>query len=196
MKQSTSFSLTILIVLAFLTSCSSNLDRGDAKKQISECFKTNCNNMGKCTFKVRKTWISDYGSNGGFCSVTFTNPPQGEERNMLNYFFEKKLLQLDREVTYKDCAYWTINTVKMTDLGSKYLVREDNGNFTLLSATFDIDEITGVLQEKDAVEAAVEYKIKRETRTPFGEFWDKNCYDVDRNYKAYFVKYDDGWRMK
>jgi len=190
------FLLATSIFFICLTGCSSQLERGDAKDQISKCFKTDCSKMAKCTFKVRKTWISDYGSSGGFCSVTFTNPPQGEERKMLNYFFEKGLLQLDKEVTYKDCAYWTINTVKVTDAGSKYLVSEDNGNYTILSATFDISEITGVLQQKDAVEATVEYKIKRDTRTPFGEFWEKNCYDTDRKYEAHFVKYDDGWRME
>lgn len=195
MKYFITFNTAIVLIIIFLMSCSNNLERRVAKNQISDCFKSNCNSMARCTFQVPKTWISDYGSNGRFCSVIITNPPRGHERKMLNYFFEKGLLKLEKEVVYKNCAYWTINTVKIADSYSNFLINETSGSFEILSATFDVDEITGIIQEQDATKSIVEYKIKRNSITPFGEFWDNNCHDVDRNYQARFVKYDDGWRI-
>lgn len=196
--KSVTFYLAIAFSIIVCSSCSNDLKRESAQEQISACLKANCNELGQCTFRIRKTWNTDYKFGGSFgCWREGTNPPFGEELKMLNYFFSKNLLKLQNQTSYNECGdSWVTHTITMTDEGTKYVVSEDNANFKVLSATFDIDEITGIIQEKDAVKATVEYKIKQVNQTPFGKFWDKNCFDISESHKANFVKYDDGWRLE
>lgn len=180
-----------------LLSCNDNLSRNEAQNQISDCFQTDCNNQkSKCTLTIRKHWTSDYKSSGNFCSVIITNPPYGKDAEILNLFVQNDLIQIDKEVVYKNCAQWTLNKVKLTRENRKYLVDENDDYYTVISTEYDVSEITGILQKKDAALAMVEYKVKHQNVTPFGEISQQNCLDINQIYRANFVKYDDGWRIQ
>ncbi len=180
----------ILILLVGLSlSCSDKLTRSEAKKQIATK-----NREMLCKFDVQKSWRSHYRSSG-FCSVIITNPPSDREIEKINYFIRKGLLELNRETIYKDCAEWKLNTLSVTPKGAPFLVAEKDNKLYLRSAKFSIDQVTGIQQKENALTATVEYKVKKIESTPFADFWDINCYDENDILKAYFTKYDDGWRI-
>ncbi len=187
--------IIFLIVASLLCfSCSDELSRSEAKEQIIQSISNN-KIKDSCNFKVRKQWKSNY-SSSGFCTVTFTNPPQGEERNMINHFIDKGLLKINQETIYRDCAQWKLNNLEILEKAKEFLVDEDDNHYLLNSASFDIGEIVGIKQNEQATNAIAEYNIKRVKTTPFADFWETNCFDTKKVYKATFEKYDDGWRIK
>jgi len=187
---------TVMLMLC-LTSCNDDLSREVAQKQISDCFKSDCSNQkSKCTFNLRKHWISDYESSGNFCSVIMTTTPYGEEAELINLFIQNNLIELEREIIYKDCAQWTVNRVKISAENKIYVADETDDYFTLISTEYDVDKVTGIIREKDASQALVEYKIKNLNVSPFGKFLERDCLNIEQDYHANFMKYDDGWRLK
>ncbi len=181
--------IVLLFLLIFILGCSNKLTRSEAKKQIS--IK---NAEIICKFDIQKSWLSDYRSSG-FCSVIITNPPSDREIKKINYFIRKGLLELNQETIYKDCAEWKLNTLSVTPKGAPFLIAEKGETLYLRSAKFSIDQVTGIQQKENALTATVEYKVKKIESTPFADFWDINCYDENDILKAYFTKYDDGWRI-
>jgi hypothetical protein len=63
---------------------------------------------------------------------------------MINHFIGKRLIKVNQETTYRDCAQWKINTLEVINEGKDYLVDEDDNHFLFLSATFEVGEIVGI----------------------------------------------------
>lgn len=185
----------VVVILILTTGCNNNLSRGVAESKIIEAVDSNQLSL-ECTFNLRSEWIDNYRSNGRFCKVIVTNPPDNVERKMFNYFLQNGILKLNKKTTYSGCAQWDINKIEVSENYKQYIVSTKNKKYILLSAIFELDEVVGIQQIKDANTASVEYKIKRKSQTPFGEYWSTNCFKEDKIYYANFVKYDDGWRFK
>lgn len=181
--------ILILLLALFFVSCSNNLTRSEAKKQI---FAKNKEMI--CKFTVQKSWRSDYRSDG-FCTAIITNPPSRSEIEKINYFINKGLLHLNQETIYRDCAQWIYNSLSATPKGQPFIVIEKNNKIYIRSAKFSVDQVTGIQENEKLLTAKVEYKLKKIENTPFADYWDVNCYDTEDILEAYFTKYDDGWRI-
>jgi hypothetical protein len=184
----------ILFSFSFTTfSCSNDLSRDEAMNQLNQKVDKNEINT-KCVFNIIKSWRSDYRSSG-FCTVSIMNPPNARDIKMLNSFIENGLITLKQEPVYRDCSQWTLNSIELTEQGAQYLVNESESKYSILSAEFQIDEITGIIQDDEMGHAIVEYELKSANKTPFADYRDSNCFETDKTYKATFSKYDDGWRI-
>jgi len=193
----TKFLILYSIIFSSLSfiSCTNELDRPTAHQFLKKCIASECNTIKHCEIKIEKTWTSDYYKNGrGMCTVILTNPPRGESLKRINFYLEKGLIELERENKNKDCGNWTENRIKVTEKGKKHLINENSGSYTFLTASFILDEITGIYHETN-VKASVEYKVKFKEITPFGEFFNKYCVDIEKTYSSLFYYYDDGWRL-
>lgn len=165
---------------------------------MQECLNKKCGKVtfiDTCTYAIRKSFITDYGSTSYFCPVVMHTKLSQEEAGFLNFCTGKGLAEIQEEWVNQGCSSWKVNRVKLTDEGQKYLQNESDGQYVIWTATFDIGEVTGILEEKEGNLSTVEYMIKKTKRSPFGEFWEMNCQQTDKPYTATFTKYDDGWRL-
>lgn len=179
------FALSIIAI-----SCSDDLDRNNAKKQIiSKATDLDC------TFSIKKSWISDYRSNGVFCTVTVTNPPSRSKLKEINHLVNKGFFKLNKKTISRDCAQWTKSTITVTEKGKPFLIKEENNKIHLLASKFEITDITGIKRENKSSTSTVEYQLKKVEKTPFFDLGNINCYEEGKDYSKTFTKYDDGWRI-
>ena len=190
--------IAALVPIAALTSCSDSLSRREAKKELKKCLKEDERKLGisdTCTYSIRRSFVSDYGRTSYFCAVIMDQKISEEDRWFIDHGTQNGLLTIRQEQVNKGCAYWTINHVELTEKGKQYLVRDNGGPYVIWTAVFTIGEVTGIREEKERNRSLVEYHIEKTEMSPFGEFWQKNCFDNEKTYKANFNKYDDGWRL-
>jgi len=189
------FLIITIISITLFAGCKDKLDRYTAHTMIENCIKTDCKNSFICKVSVRQNWISNYYNDGKFCTVVVTNSPRQDEAEQINYFINKGLIRIETEQIDKDCGHWTKNIVIITEKGKKYLIKDENNKYVFVTAKFTIEEVTGVFQP-DEVTANVEYNVKKNETTPFGEFFNTFCVDTKKTYNKSFFFYDDGWRLK
>lgn len=108
-------------------------------------------------------------------------------------------------------AYFPI-TGSLTEKGEKYLIRrtKDEGGAIVEVATLFVDRVTGIKKAGSKTRALVEYTVKANDLTPFAHAFSRFSWKQQRvifqypsnsieevaHKKAYFEKYDDGWRIK
>ncbi|MFZ4726764.1 MAG: hypothetical protein ACOYMD_15125, partial [Paludibacter sp.] len=87
---------------------------------------------------------------------------------------------------------------ELTEEGKKYFVKYFGGNeyIIMITAKIGFGEVTGIRDTGDNNTAIVEYTEKIIEVTPVGQMYNNGPQlGQTTPAKAYFVKYDDGWRL-
>jgi hypothetical protein len=189
----------ISIIIFVVTSCSKPLTREDALTKL----KNSTNYPVIKTYECIKSYIKDMDTQGRGVSIVIGEDENKEKEKILRQFENNGLLQLIETPQFSESnnfllgttiRTWTLVEVRLTDSGRKYLTNEDSKVYTLKLWETDVNEITGIREMEDKKTAVVDYTLTNKSITPFGEiFSDKN---QTVNQTAYFVIYDDGWRIQ
>jgi hypothetical protein len=189
----------LAMVLFTGTACSVKLTREDALKKIKE----NSEFPVVKTYEIIKSYVKDMDTQGRGVSIVIGEDENVEKEKTLRLFQHIGLLQLTETPQRSESTSfllgttirtWTLVEVRLTDSGKKYLVGEDSNNYSVKLWETDIDEITGIMEAKEEKTAAADYTLVNKNITPFGEFFSDKSNTDGRT--AYFILYDDGWRIQ
>lgn len=172
--------IILFIVPTFLFSCINHLSVEKAKEEIIQ--KESFPKPIYYTFKT--VYTKDYKITGGGAYVEIGKTVTYEDvKDMLNFFQNKGLVRIEEapHSETEDIGWpfsprtrtWITVKVLPTEIGRKYLNKENNGSIEVKLWEADItaiDEIKEILGS-DYSTARVDYTVVNKNITPFGEFF-------------------------
>lgn len=180
-----------LIICSFLSllffGCQSDkLNRNQVENELKKYLKSHIKEGNLITIHgvVRKSEIDD-------------NRQFLEEFSTIKPYLDAGLVKQEKS-EYRPETRKTWITYILTEKGKEYLISDEDrnaGNYPIFKVKcFDIEfgEINGI-QEINPNQCIVEFSIKKVNVTPF-ELLQIN-HDSIANLKAFYSKYDDGWRL-
>lgn len=192
--------LYLLIIVLFAgTSCAKHLTREEALLKL----RHNSDYPVVKTYEILKSYIKDMDTQGRGVSIILGEDENVEKEKILRQYENSGLLELTEKPQSRESTSfllgttirtWTLVEIRLTDSGKKYLVAENSDTYSAKLWETDINEITGIRETEDENTAVVDFNLANKNITPFGEIFSDKTQVVDRN--AYFVRYDDGWRMQ
>jgi hypothetical protein len=184
--------IIVLTSIILISGCSKDLSRDKAKDLSRD--------------KAKKMIISHFKS-----TTLITTELDVGSKIMANQMSPKWLESLKREglIDYTYHQPYVLNhvvSVSLTDKGKKYVVGDTGTRgwpnagqkyVNVKLAEREFVEITGIRAPGDKKEAVVEYNWKYANLSPFSKGWKGADYDEKKTHmgEAYFVLYDDGWRI-
>lgn len=187
-----------LSVIVFMSSCfKQHLSRDNAKEAIikKEEFPK------PIYYEFNKMYLKDFRSQG---SGATANIGKGfdEVKDMIN-FFQSKGLVTTRDETKSETTTaflfgtttrtWIYTHIDLTEEGKKHLKSFTQLGYNVKLWDKGFDQITGVKEMEEQKVAEVNYQIKNDNITPFGEFFSDRSNVENRS--VTFSLFDDGWRI-
>jgi len=194
--------LNATLILFIACGCSNNLSREKAEKAIREKMKFPRDLISEVQLvstttdefyhgiadqhnTPRKSGVLLKLEQDGFLTYTIQRTQTSTRDNCADGFYSPQSLGNKR--------YCTTDTYEhrgtLTDKGKQYAA---NGGFKV--ATYDLVEITGIVERKELNSADVSYTEIIKDITPFGISLD--VHEINLGVKTVtFTKYDDGWRI-
>lgn len=184
-----------------IVSCSKHLSRAEAKEDIvkKELFPK------PVYYSFEKIYTKDEQSTGAgpVYAIIGETKTYNEVKNMLSYFEMKGLIRIQEETHSQttnlgwpfgeSTRTWISEKIILTDVGNKYLNKEDNSKYEVKIWDKDILEITGIEESKQHNSAEVIYTTSNKNITPFGEYF--NDKSNISEHRQQFYLYNDGWRI-
>lgn len=176
----------LIIITLFISSCSNNLSRSDAKSQIISELKYPQDDLMRLLIEDRTIHTNS----------TINQWQKFKNRQLLTY----------QRFGQKSNGYFGKVTIggngvraELTPKGNRYVVSEPKTSgyekFVMVKkAKLEFVEITRIQIFEEMNIAEVNYKIKRTNISPFGKAMGIKEETIDK--KATFNKFDDGWRIK
>ncbi|UOY05037.1 hypothetical protein L0P88_13855 [Muricauda sp. SCSIO 64092] len=176
-----------LVIIVSCYSCSNNLSRSNAKKQIIEKLDYPQDELLELTLEDRTIYRR----------ITINRWKKYVELDLLTYtsFGQNKLKGRFPKVSIGGSGV----RATLTEKGKQYLVSDaETSGFVkhaqVRQAELEFVEITGIQVFEKMNVATVSYNIRRTNITPFGNA--NNLKERVINQTANFIKYDDGWRIE
>ncbi|MBF0587458.1 hypothetical protein INT02_11195 [Prosthecochloris sp. N2] len=184
---------TIIAVFSviLLTACSNDLSRIKAKSLI---VKHNNFPISEY-YELEKNHFKMLEKTGAVIAA----PMKKEVEEILQYLENNKLIEIQRK--RKESSTWMGRYVghKMMVFipkkNKKYILKENKHSYNLKTCDINFHKITGIKTYNDYNYAEVEYELKRENWTPFGEFFKTKKPSIIKK-NVTMVLYDDGWRIR
>ncbi len=191
--------ILLIIIFPLVTSCQKKLERGEAKKMITERFHYPI----KYNYEITKSYIKDMNTQGNGVTVLLDEEKSNQKVKNIEQFVSMGLLKLRQTPKRQESSNfllgttirtWTAVDVSLTETGKKYLVQEQTDVFVVKLWEIHVNEITGIQEMSEQKSAKVDYTLLNKNITPFGSiFSDRN--NITQK-SAYFSLYDDGWRLQ
>jgi hypothetical protein len=199
MKNLTSFSFSLIIMSCIsFTSCSDNLTREKAEKLI----------LTKYNLPKQVTEELGYGNLNYSAYPNLSLEDYLVKHNLITFEF----IGNSRDMFFEYRQY----KLELTAEGKKYLLSTTSNRagepIYLVKVTEKVfGEITGIREIENQKIAEVDFTLKYENTTPFGEAYSLKAEALERSRTAYLpyykngevfketitmVKYDDGWRIE
>lgn len=162
-------------------------------------FLISCNSNKLDREKAKKIIISFY----DYPNVEFVEfPTQSLNTNNLSIGGKKtikkdlqKIRNLNLVKLYRNNS-WVVDYFDfiLTQKGKSYLLKEGSKSYYVVSNLREFNEVSGIRLNEGKTKATVDFKVKRNNVTPFGEF--REYYeDETLEYQVKMELYDDGWRI-
>ena len=176
----------------FLVSCSNkNLSRGQAAELISRSLKL----PEVKTVELRKSFVKKFWSDPSSMPAVFAGNANeySEAKTKLDELEAKGLISVGETKEHRNGGgNFLYATVKLTDAGRKYLVKETDFAYQVKTGEIVFGEVTGVQIHEQFKVAEADYTLKWANMTPFGS----SVSTQPINRKASFGLFDDGWRIQ
>jgi hypothetical protein len=184
------FKMSLALATMLICSCSNDLSRQKAAELISKQLELptiETTQLGKSYLK--NSW-GDPSMMPAVCVVT--GDQYSDVKKRLDELQAKDLIRIGENQQHEgECNYiWA--TVKLTDEGRKYLVKDTDGAYQLKVDELTFGEITGIQIQEQSKMAVADYTLMRTNITPFGS----NLSTTPISRQATFTLYDNGWRIK
>ena len=197
-KWSAFLLLAFLVLLGTSCSDSKELTREKAATLISASYGYPHHEE----VELKKLYTKDYqridNSRPGTC-LGYGGPKfNGKFEVALKQMLDKGLITITDEQQEGTNCITNFARIGLTDVGRKYMLEESDHSYTLKASDIVIDQVSGIVRQKDAPLALAEYKVLRDQQTPFffslDVFGKGGQYNFDTK-RASFTLYDDGWRV-
>lgn len=187
--------LFVIMIFSFINGCSKDISRKEAINKLKQIYPLNVTVTMKKNMYVFSNSIVDY--NG------VLNESQQRELEEA----ESKIKRLKESGFFdyvKRESYYDIFDKKHYNIyynllpGSKatsYQVGNDDTNFQFVVATKTIDKVTGITKI-DSSHCKVEYTSTLKKNELYDLLNISISFPSSENHMAYFVLYDDGWRLE
>jgi hypothetical protein len=180
------------------TSCKKHLSKKNAEAQITA---TGHYPVIK-EYSFTKAFTKDMNTDGNGVTVMIGEEEFKEKQKMIEDFEKKKLVAFTEEPHREEITAWLLGTtirtwttvsISLTEEGKKYMIRENNDNYTVRLWETSIDKINGIHETNGGKNAEVYFLISNKNITPFGESFEER--NIKTNRTMYFSLFNDGWRI-
>ena len=152
--------------------------------------------------ELQKLYTKDYErivkSRPGTC-LGYSGPKfNGKIEVALKQMLDKGLITITDEQQKGNNCITNFARIGLADVGRKYLLEESDHSYTLKASDIVIDQVSGIVRQKETPLALAEYTVLRDRQTPFffslDVFGKGGRYNFDKK-RAALTLYDDGWRV-
>jgi hypothetical protein len=142
-------------------------------------------------------------SDGLGATIVLGEDDTKKEEKAIEQFVSMGLLKLEKTPHREETTIfllgttvrtWTSVKVELTEMGRKYLIKEDEKSYTVCLWETDLKEISGIQERPEIKAAQVEYILFNTNITPFGSIFSNQKNEQNRT--ANFSLFDDGWRIQ